>query len=414
MNRQQNSGPPKILQKSKCSVRLSSVSSGVSSDLEGHPNDLQGWSQERRELIRLIEAAGFTVRNGSGDEVIGLDTIQERSIKVSDAFVFMPCPTLAEVFKLASILVGYQTDDPELTGKPTILLDLDDSWEPVLVVLDHFHRQGMMLDHRELLIVLNSLEQVVPALEAHLGVAASSHLEVLPQAEPLVAATESSSNGWHRSLALEERSLPEFNVGVFCSASSQNQRYQGMARELGCLLARRGDGIVFGAGSTGMMGELMRGAVEHGGFVRGANIERIARVEGIPAGLNWFWGEDTGIDDIYKRLAVMVDQSDAFVILPGGAGTLQELLALLLLLREEGNPLMLRRNGVTRFKEIVVVSAALDEGAAGFYHCAVEMIKAFGYQEGRDFHLVSDAKQAVKKLEALGKAGNPSEDLLTA
>ena len=80
--------------------------------------------------------------------------------------------------------------------------------------------------------------------------------------------------------------------------------------------------------------------MDHGGYLRGSNISRIAQIEGLPHGLQEYWGEESGITDIYQRLSVMVAHSDAFILLPGGAGTLQELLALLLLLRDQENPLM--------------------------------------------------------------------------
>ena len=137
--------------------------------------------------------------------------------------------------------------------------------------------------------------------------------------------------------------MPSFHVGVFCSANTRQDSFKRSAYNLGQNLAQKGIGVVFGAGSSGMMGELARGALGHGGYLRGANISRIAQIEGLPHGLQEYWGEESGIIDIYQRLSVMVANSDAFILLPGGAGTLQELLALLLLLRDKENPLMRQR-----------------------------------------------------------------------
>jgi uncharacterized protein (TIGR00730 family) len=210
-------------------------------------------------------------------------------------------------------------------------------------------------------------------------------------------------NGRGEILVLDDRQPPEFNVGVFCSASTTYHPYKRMAYSLGRLLAINGYGAVFGAGNTGMMGELMHGAHDHGGYVRGANIWRIANIEGIPNGLGHYWGNEEGIDDIYKRVAVMVEHSDAFIILPGGAGTLQELLALLLLLREQGNPLMIYKGAPTRFKDIILVSSPLEGTSGGFFDSIIQLIEVFGYQEGREFHVVNDEAEAMEKLHALQK-----------
>jgi uncharacterized protein (TIGR00730 family) len=403
MSDQSNLYYPKVLNKTKHVVRLSSVLSGVLSDSDGIPQNAEEWRKERHELIELLRNAGFTIRNGSGDEVIGLQTIQDRSIKVSDAFVFMPSPTLAEVFKFVSLIVGYQTDDPELKGKPTIVVDLDDSWEPVFAVLSHLHQQGMMLDAYGLFTVVSALEEVVPALQEQIGVYTPDHLKTLHAEETEAPKIGKYSNGQGEILVLDDRQPPEFNVGVFCSASTTDRAYRKMAYSLGHLLATSGYGAVFGAGNTGMMGELMQGALDYGGYVRGANIWRIANIEGIPSGLGYYWGDEEGIDDIYKRVAVMVEHSDAFIILPGGAGTLQELLALFLLVREQGNPLMIYKSAPTQFKEIILVSSPLQGTKGRFYDSIIKLIEVFGYQEGREFHVVKDETEAMDKLHALQK-----------
>jgi uncharacterized protein (TIGR00730 family) len=403
MSDQNNLYYPKVLDKNKHVVRLSSVLSGVLSDLDGIPVHPEEWRKERRELIELLHGAGFTIRNGSGDEVIELQTIQDRSIKVSDAFVFMPAPSLAEVFKFVSLIVGYQTDDPELKGKPTIVVDLDDSWEPVFDVLVHLYQQGMMLNAYGLFTVVSTLEEVAPAVREQIGAYTPDHLKTLHEDEIETPTAGKHANGQGQILALDDRQPPEFNVGVFCSASTTDKSYKRMAYSLGRLLATNSYGAVFGAGNTGMMGELMQGALDYGGYVRGANIWRIANIEGIPNGLAHYWGNEEGVDDIYKRVAVMVEHSDAFIILPGGAGTLQELLALLLLLREQGNPLMIYKGAPTQFKDIVLVNSLLEGANKGFFDPIIKLIEVFDYQEGRDFHVAKDEAEAMDQLHALQK-----------
>ncbi|HSS90390.1 MAG TPA: TIGR00730 family Rossman fold protein [Streptosporangiaceae bacterium] len=111
-------------------------------------------------------------------------------------------------------------------------------------------------------------------------------------------------------------------VCVFCGSSAPaDPRYRDAARALGALIARRGVDLVYGAGSVGLMGELADAALGHGGRVIGV----------IPAGLFAREVGHTGLTELHEvasmheRKQLMYDLSDAFVALPGGLGTLEEL-----------------------------------------------------------------------------------------
>ena len=111
-------------------------------------------------------------------------------------------------------------------------------------------------------------------------------------------------------------------VCVFCGSSMPaDPRYRDTARALGALIARRGVDLVYGAGSTGLMGELADAALAGGGRVIGV----------IPAGLFAREAGHTGLTELHEvasmheRKQLMYDLSDAFVALPGGLGTLEEL-----------------------------------------------------------------------------------------
>ncbi len=111
-------------------------------------------------------------------------------------------------------------------------------------------------------------------------------------------------------------------VCVFCGSSlPADPRYRDAARALGTLLARRGIDLVYGAGSVGLMGELADAALGGGGRVIGV----------IPAGLFAREVGHTGLTTLHEvasmheRKQLMYDLSDAFVALPGGLGTLEEL-----------------------------------------------------------------------------------------
>ena len=356
----------------------------------------------RAQLIDLLRKADYRVTNGKGTQVVELQTMQQKSISVSDAFVFLPRPTLAEVFKLTSLIVGYQTHDPELMGKPAAVLQLDTSWSPVLDIFRHLEAHGMISAPNRLFTVLDSVEEVAPAIKALAG-------QGSPEGFDQQSGRGSSAPGFGETGAGRQppnqvsgqwrSALPVFNVGVFCSANTRQDFFKRSAYSLGQKMGQKGIGLVFGAGSSGMMGELARGALDHGGYIRGANISRIARVEGLPHGLHEYWGEESGINDIYQRLSVMVANSDAFILLPGGAGTLQELLALLLLLRDQENPLMRHRVHRDRPKKIVLVNQRLDGSGRGFYDPIIDLIQLFGYRVDEDFHVVADEIEAINQVQ---------------
>lgn len=111
-------------------------------------------------------------------------------------------------------------------------------------------------------------------------------------------------------------------VCVFCGSSDPaDPRYRDAARALGALAARRGVSLVYGGGSVGLMGELADAALSDGGRVTGV----------IPVGLFAREVSRTGLTELHEvgsmheRKQLMYDLSDAFVALPGGLGTLEEL-----------------------------------------------------------------------------------------
>ena len=113
------------------------------------------------------------------------------------------------------------------------------------------------------------------------------------------------------------------NVCVFCASSANiDARYLQMARELGRLLAEDGWRCVNGGGAVGLMGALTDGALDAGGEVTGV-IPKFMVDNG------WCYDrlEDVIITaDMHQRKRMMSDMADAVIALPGGVGTMEELL----------------------------------------------------------------------------------------
>ena len=111
-------------------------------------------------------------------------------------------------------------------------------------------------------------------------------------------------------------------ICVFCGSSEGNRPvYRERASEVGRALAERSIGVVYGGGNTGLMGALADAALVAGGEVIGVIPRRLAEREVAHAGLTQLHVVET----MHERKALMTELSDAFLTLPGGFGTLDEL-----------------------------------------------------------------------------------------
>ena len=98
-------------------------------------------------------------------------------------------------------------------------------------------------------------------------------------------------------------------------------RYRELARALGRLLVQRGCGLVFGGGSVGLMGVVSDAVLEAGGEVIGVIPRSLATKELLHTGVP----DMRVVDSMHDRKALMAELSDAFIALPGGFGTFEEL-----------------------------------------------------------------------------------------
>jgi len=111
------------------------------------------------------------------------------------------------------------------------------------------------------------------------------------------------------------------NVCVYCGSSSKvDDAFKTAAVELGKSIAAQGWGVVYGGGRVGLMGLVADSALEAGGDVVGIIPEHIQSREVEHNELT----ELHVVDTMHVRKQMMVDRSEAFVILPGGIGTLDE------------------------------------------------------------------------------------------
>lgn len=112
------------------------------------------------------------------------------------------------------------------------------------------------------------------------------------------------------------------SVCVYCgSRAGQLPAYADAARTLGALLAENGMRLVYGAGDVGLMGEVARSAQQAGGETFGVIPSHLERREVGKSDLTTYVVTET----MHERKKVMLWNADAVVVLPGGAGSLDEL-----------------------------------------------------------------------------------------
>jgi uncharacterized protein (TIGR00730 family) len=112
------------------------------------------------------------------------------------------------------------------------------------------------------------------------------------------------------------------NVCVYCGSSDgADARFADAAEELGRTLATEGIGLVYGGGGEGLMGRLARSTLAAGGYVTGIIPSFLIRKEHPLTAVQ----EMLVVENMHERKQAMFDRADAFIALPGGVGTVEEL-----------------------------------------------------------------------------------------
>ena len=174
-------------------------------------------------------------------------------------------------------------------------------------------------------------------------------------------------------------------VCVFCGArKGADPRWMQLAAELGRGLAQQGHILLYGGGHVGLMGELADAALAAGGKVIGVIPESLMRREVGHRGLT----ELEVVPDMHLRKQRMIERSQAFITLPGGLGTLDELFEVLTLaqLGEHHHPMIL-----------------LDPvGYFDSLNSLLEQIVAQGFASAPDVRALVKARSVDEALASLG------------
>lgn len=119
------------------------------------------------------------------------------------------------------------------------------------------------------------------------------------------------------------------SICVYCGSSPGNGGdYRNAGEELGRSIAQAGIRLIYGGGTRGIMGAVAKGTLEAGGQVTGIIPRFLMNKEATEAALGRL--DDLIVtDDMHQRKHTMFEKSDAFVALPGGIGTLEEIVEIM-------------------------------------------------------------------------------------
>lgn len=159
------------------------------------------------------------------------------------------------------------------------------------------------------------------------------------------------------------------SVCVYCGSSpGRDETYRDAGRALGRAMARAGLRLIYGGGTRGVMGAVAEGVIEAGGAVTGIIPRFLIRKEA-PEGELGYLDELIVTEDMHSRKHAMFERSDAFVALPGGIGTVEEIVEIMTWaqLGRHGKPMVLANVGGF-WNPLLKLMEHMDE--EGFLHSA--------------------------------------------
>ncbi|MFI0982581.1 TIGR00730 family Rossman fold protein [Streptomyces sp. NPDC021093] len=175
-------------------------------------------------------------------------------------------------------------------------------------------------------------------------------------------------------------------IATFCGARpGKDPAYAELAEDFGAALGRRGCGLVYGAGGAGVMGAVAGAALSHGATVTGVvphDLHERERSQQAP-------GQIFVVQSMHERKALMYRLSSAFAVLPGGFGTLDELMEV-----ATWNQL-----GMHRKRVVLLNTKGYFDSLLGFLDIVAQ--EGFMTHEERDLvHATADVDEALDLLTA--------------
>lgn len=178
--------------------------------------------------------------------------------------------------------------------------------------------------------------------------------------------------------------VDNMNICLYGSGSRKiDESYTDEAYRLGCEMAKRGHTLVFGGGDTGMMGACARGISDNGGKSIGIAPEWIGEFEPLCETCSEF----IYVDSMDERKRGFLDNSDAFIISPGGIGTLDEFFEIITLKKLKQHDKMIIVFNINHFFDTML--KMIDEMSE----------KGFLYKQEETYKVAADIDDVFRHLE---------------
>jgi predicted Rossmann-fold nucleotide-binding protein len=353
--------------------------------------------------LNVADSSGMAILPRSSTLHKPID-VQSEILAKSDAVVLALDPARAQtdfwqnILLFTSMIVGEQTHDKYKFRKPFKLINPQGAFDYLEEMVNGFHRVGTVPeDPHSLYQSAATVEEAVEQLKQDRLRYRKLHLPgyaVQEEANPLEG----------------RRGTKDFNVAIFCSATNENANFKASTHRLAELLVADNFGLVSGAGLYSMMGEVTKAGHELRKSKKaehlGSNVPHIMEGEGDASG---FMTEFLLARNIYERMDYMIERSQAFVVMPGGAGTVQELAVLAWLKQrtlEADDPYARSRMAG---KEMVLVNLPVEQQrqSQGFYDRLISIIPPEDFSR-LGIHVVNSVDAAQQKvLELRDKARLP-------
>lgn len=351
-------------------------------------------------LQASLAQANVTHATNNNSQHIDKPSDFEKIVADASGFVLMPqsdntdlAAKYERAFRFWSLVVARQTD-PRDAEKPIVLYNPDKEWDKLLGEYKELHAQGAIKERPvDLIKTVTDPKHGIDEITNYLKKAREDRdTEV------------NYTNKEHEEGNARKNDDQRYSVAIFCSATSERESYQRDAYNLSYNLCKDGFGVVYGGGSRYMMGKIAEGAeaAERDGYdfsISGSNMDHLTMKEGEPPKIltNNPKGSYLRAQHIYQRMEYMINSSDAFVIAPGGAGTMQELCTLLML-KAKGSPSMAD-------KPIILVNPSSGDNK-GFYDA---IIANMGDDAAKLGVTVVDSVQAAKTTIDAKRATKPDK-----
>jgi predicted Rossmann-fold nucleotide-binding protein len=286
----------------------------------------------------------------------------EHIVRASDGFVLLPSgpaederlKQFEQYYALFSLMVAKQLVARDM-GKPIVILNHDGSWDQAIANHMDLVNLGLTKDHSVM------LPEKFDGLPKGASVESNSYFDVVRAGsydDAMATGVAVLNKRRQRYQRRHDDDPPAydggvqpasnmFKVAIFCSAGNENEQLNADVERMSYRLSKDGFGVVYGAGDRYTMGAVLDGVVRHrnelmakgmsdddarakawiGGYSTVPILKSETREGKFSPDLSYY----KQTRNIYDRMADMLDNSDALVVAPGGAGTVQEWVAALML-----------------------------------------------------------------------------------